>query len=255
VPVDCRVVAASKSDLKRSATKAASAPTCTTASAWPLSNCRRCASGAKTSALLFEHFCSAGGQPLRPRSAGAGPAQQAELMAHDWPGNLRELSNVATRFVLGLAGGRLTPGSARPSRCGALNEQLEQFERALIADTLRRHGGDVAASAKAMGRCPSRRCTTRCGGCSCRAPTSGPAKAETRPLGHRLDFHTTRRPAVWKTVAQPLPHRTARRQALVRQGKNLCHLFLLQVARTVQTLLLKRPHRALAVGASQEERT
>jgi two-component system C4-dicarboxylate transport response regulator DctD len=50
VPVDCRVVAASKTDLKAlSATKAASAPTCTTASAWPSSSCRRCASDARTS--------------------------------------------------------------------------------------------------------------------------------------------------------------------------------------------------------------
>jgi two-component system C4-dicarboxylate transport response regulator DctD len=98
-----------------------------------------------TSALLA-------GQPLRPRAARAEPAQQAELMAHDWPGNLRELSNVATRFVLGLGGGAAHAGwhrAAEPPR--ALNEQLEQFERALIADTLRRHGGDVAASAKAMG--------------------------------------------------------------------------------------------------------
>lgn len=72
-------------------------------------------------------------------------------MAHDWPGNLREVSNVATRYVLGLPGARLLPGSPAAEAPAALNDQLDQFERALIADALRRHGGDVTASAKALG--------------------------------------------------------------------------------------------------------
>lgn len=103
--------------------------------------------------MLFEHFALLAGARYGRDVPVLSAAQQAELMAHDWPGNLRELGNVATRLVLGLQDGRLTPGgtgcAAEPPR--ALNEQLEQFERALIAETLRRHAGDVAASAKAMG--------------------------------------------------------------------------------------------------------
>jgi len=151
LPVDCRVVAASKSDLKqlsdlgrfradlyyRIGVAFVELP--------PLRERR------EDITLLFEHFCLLAGSRYGREVPALNPGQQAELLAHDWPGNLRELSNVATRFVLGLGGGRLTPGgsaSAEPTR--ALNEQLDQFERALIADTLRRHGGDVAASAKAM---------------------------------------------------------------------------------------------------------
>jgi two-component system C4-dicarboxylate transport response regulator DctD len=151
MPVDCRVVAASKCDLKalsdegrfradlyyRIGVAFVELP--------PLRDRR------EDIPLLFEHFAllaaSRYGRELPPLTAG----QQAELLVHDWPGNLRELGNVATRFVLGLADGRLTPGAAAAEPTKALSEQLEQFERALIADTLRRHQGDVAASAKAMG--------------------------------------------------------------------------------------------------------
>ncbi len=150
VPVDCRVVAASKSDLKmlcdegrfradlyyRIAVAFIELP--------PLRERR------EDIVMLFEHFAlMAATRYGRDVSALTG-SQQAELMAHDWPGNLRELGNVATRFVLGLQDGLLTTGGgAEPPR--ALNEQLEQFERALIAQTLRHHAGDVVASAKAMG--------------------------------------------------------------------------------------------------------
>jgi two-component system C4-dicarboxylate transport response regulator DctD len=101
--------------------------------------------------LLFEHFCIVAASRYGRELPAPTAAQHSELLAYDWPGNLRELGNVATRFVLGLHGGRLTPGSGAAEPPRALNEQLEQFERALIAETLRRHAGDVAASAKAMG--------------------------------------------------------------------------------------------------------
>jgi two-component system C4-dicarboxylate transport response regulator DctD len=151
VPVDCRVVAASKCDLKalsdegrfradlyyRIGVAFVELP--------PLRDRR------EDIPLLFEHFALLAASRYGREPTPLTSAQQAELLAHDWPGNLRELSNVATRFVLGLAGGRLTPGSGAAEPPRALSEQLEQFERALIADTLRRHEGDVAASAKAMG--------------------------------------------------------------------------------------------------------
>ncbi len=150
VPLDCRVVAASKTDLKtlsdqgqfradlyyRIGVAFVELP--------PLRERR------EDIVMLFEHFALLAAARYGRDLPVLTEAQQAELMAHDWPGNLRELGNVATRFVLGLQDGRLTPGAVvEPPR--ALNEQLEQFERALIAETLRRHAGDVAASAKAMG--------------------------------------------------------------------------------------------------------
>jgi two-component system C4-dicarboxylate transport response regulator DctD len=89
--------------------------------------------------MLFEHFALLAASRYGRELPALQPAQQAELMTHDWPGNLRELGNVATRFVLGLGGARLTPGAGAPpaGQAQSLHEQLEQFERALIADTLR----------------------------------------------------------------------------------------------------------------------
>ena len=103
--------------------------------------------------LLFDHFALLAASRYGRELPELQPAQRAELMTHDWPGNLRELGNVATRFVLGLGGARLTPGAGAspPGPMQSLHEQMEQFERALIADTLRQQHGDVTASAKAMG--------------------------------------------------------------------------------------------------------
>src|SRR3954471_21012803 len=82
-------------------------------------------------------------------------AQLADLMAYAWPGNVRELRNVADRFVLGLLGDQLTrarggerAGSALPP---GLPQQVEQFERAVIVEELRRHGGDLPATAAVLG--------------------------------------------------------------------------------------------------------
>jgi len=75
-----------------------------------------------------------------------------QLMAYHWPGNVRELRNVAERCVLGIEGGS-PPFSDLDSPAGAqpLAGTVEAFERALIADALRRHGGSLARSAEALG--------------------------------------------------------------------------------------------------------
>ena len=151
VPVDCRVVAASKHDLKqlsdegrfradfyyRIGVAVVEIP--------PLRERR------EDIGPLFEHFALMAAARFDRAVPALTAAQHAELMAHDWPGNLRELSNVATRYVLGLPGARLLPGHTEGEAPASLNDQLDQFERALIADALRRHGGDVTASAKALG--------------------------------------------------------------------------------------------------------
>jgi two-component system C4-dicarboxylate transport response regulator DctD len=66
IPFDCRVVAASKDDLKEMSDRRSSGPTCTTAWAWPSSNCRRCASGART------FRCCSSTSRWRPRAATSG---------------------------------------------------------------------------------------------------------------------------------------------------------------------------------------
>jgi two-component system C4-dicarboxylate transport response regulator DctD len=81
-------------------------------------------------------------------------AQLTDLMAYAWPDNVRELRNVADRFVLGLLGDRLTQvrgAGEQPGLPLGLPHQVEHFERAMIVAELRRHTGDQTATASALG--------------------------------------------------------------------------------------------------------
>ena len=79
--------------------------------------------------------------------------QRARLLAHAWPGNVRELQNVAERFALGLdLGLDETPGASPAAAPGAsLNEQVEAFERSLIAAEMARPHNSLRSLAEALG--------------------------------------------------------------------------------------------------------
>jgi two-component system C4-dicarboxylate transport response regulator DctD len=82
------------------------------------------------------------------------PADLARWSAHDWPGNVRELKNTAERWALGLpdglAGGDALPGQAIGPRA-SLAEQIDQVEKHLIEDALRRCDGQVTRAAEWLG--------------------------------------------------------------------------------------------------------
>jgi two-component system C4-dicarboxylate transport response regulator DctD len=155
VPVDCRVVAASKDDLKslsdehkfradlyyRIGVAIVELP--------PLRERR------EDIPLLFENFTLMAASRYERAAPLLSNAQLADLMAYGWPGNVRELRNVADRFVLGLLGDRLTQvrGAAdrAPGLPHGLPQQVEQFERAVIVEELRRHKGDQTSTAQALG--------------------------------------------------------------------------------------------------------
>jgi len=154
IPFDCRVVAASKDDLKllsdqhkfradlyyRIGVAIIELP--------PLRERR------EDIPLLFEHFTLMAAGRYRCAAPIVSHAQLADLMAYAWPGNVRELRNVADRFVLGLLGDRLTQvrGDTEPRVLPlGLPQQVEHFERAVIAEELRRHAGDLPATAGALG--------------------------------------------------------------------------------------------------------
>ena len=106
--------------------------------------------------MLLEHFmllaASRYDRPL-PRLP---QAQLRQLKARDWPGNVRELRNVADALVLGVGPQWTSPHAAPPDANGhpgsepGLAETVEQFERSLIADALERHAGNVGQTAKAL---------------------------------------------------------------------------------------------------------
>jgi two-component system C4-dicarboxylate transport response regulator DctD len=101
--------------------------------------------------LLFQHFllqaAARHGRPVPADDSG----RTHELVGYHWPGNVRELRNVADRCVLGIEYGAPPFGNESDDRARPLAEAVDAFERALIADALRRHKGSLARSAEALG--------------------------------------------------------------------------------------------------------
>lgn len=102
--------------------------------------------------LLFEHFVAQAAQRYGcaiPKLTGS---RMQELMAHDWPGNVREVRNVADRYVLELPqpDERDTP---EPDEGGAssLARQMDVVEKVLIEQALKEHKGRPVAVAQALG--------------------------------------------------------------------------------------------------------
>lgn len=102
--------------------------------------------------LLFEHFV---GQAADRYGCTAPPLTNARLhhlMAHPWPGNVREIRNVADRFVLELP--QASDAAAPPSPdAGALSlaQQMDGMEKVLIELALKAHQGRPSNVAEALG--------------------------------------------------------------------------------------------------------
>jgi two-component system C4-dicarboxylate transport response regulator DctD len=151
IPVDCRVVAATKSDLKSLSDEGrfrADLYYRLNVANLPLPPLRE---RREDIALLFEHFLMQAAarhqRPAPPLDA----ARLARLLAYDWPGNVRELRNVADRCVLGIETGYPPFGDMPAASPSTLSESVAAFERNLIADALARNGNSLARAAEALG--------------------------------------------------------------------------------------------------------
>jgi two-component system, NtrC family, C4-dicarboxylate transport response regulator DctD len=98
--------------------------------------------------LLFEFFVLQAALRYGQPAALISSALLSSLMAARWAGNVRELHNTAERFVLGLLDETLAPSGLR--REASLAEQVDDFERAIIEDALRRHAGNIVAAADSL---------------------------------------------------------------------------------------------------------
>src|SRR3954463_5473099 len=93
------------------------------------------------------------------------PEALQALQAHSWPGNIRELRNVVERLLLFAEGDTVTPatvqaalpiqavagGGAAFSGTGTLAERVEQVERQMILEEIKRHNQNITNTAKALG--------------------------------------------------------------------------------------------------------
>jgi two-component system, NtrC family, C4-dicarboxylate transport response regulator DctD len=93
---------------------------------------------------LFEHFLLDAAVRYERPAPLITDRQRSELMQRDWPGNVRELRNAADRMVLGILD---NAAAALDTSTQPLKERTEQFERAVIAQTLEQCGGAVAVAA------------------------------------------------------------------------------------------------------------
>ena len=97
---------------------------------------------------LFYHLAREARGKFRREIPELSPGLEADLVAHPWPGNIRELRNVAERFVLGLWNGF----SAQPEEpVGTLSDQLAHYERRIIQRALQRNQGQMKATYETLG--------------------------------------------------------------------------------------------------------
>lgn len=103
--------------------------------------------------LLFEYFTDQASVKYDRISPTLTAEDVANLMAYPWLGNVRELKNIAERYVLSsgrntggvayLLGDGQVAGAVEPGL--SLAAQAENFERCVLEQSLARHKGNIAA--------------------------------------------------------------------------------------------------------------
>ncbi len=114
--------------------------------------------------LLLEHFLTRSAARHGRSLPRLEPEALDRLERHDWPGNIRELENLVERLIVlgrdGAVGVADLPGSVcgEGPRFGRARLEippdgivLEDLERGLIEEALRRHGGNQSAAARFLG--------------------------------------------------------------------------------------------------------
>ena len=156
IPLDIRVIAATKEDLRQAADQGRfRADLYYRLNVAPLRIAPLRERGEDV-LMLFKYFADEASIRHAMTPNVLQPAQRALLLRHTWPGNVRELQNVAERFALGLELA-LDGDSAEGSHAtglevsGGLSEQVEHFEKSLIAAELERSHGSMRSLAEALG--------------------------------------------------------------------------------------------------------
>ena len=155
IPLDLRVVAATKIDLRQAASRGEFREDLFYRLSVVMVDIPPLRERREDIPLLFQHFLLVAGARYRREPPMPGPEQLNRLMAADWPGNVRELRNAAERYVLlgescGYDIERMLFGDAdRPAI--TLPEQLECFERGLIEQHLKANGGSIKDTMESLG--------------------------------------------------------------------------------------------------------
>ncbi|WP_067863068.1 sigma-54-dependent transcriptional regulator [Neptuniibacter marinus] len=106
--------------------------------------------------MLFQHFALIASSQYGREVPLLSPERMHSLMMHDWPGNVRELRNLAERYVL-LGESCSFDFENRPitdvnaSNHMTLPDKVDQFERMLIQAELSRCGGSIKETLISLG--------------------------------------------------------------------------------------------------------
>ena len=116
--------------------------------------------------VLAQHFAAQIAKQNGWKPVAFAPEAMQALQAYTWPGNIRELRNVVERLLLFAEGDTITAGTVQAalpagsassggnlalSGSGALADRVEQFERQVILDEIKRHNHHITNAAKALG--------------------------------------------------------------------------------------------------------
>ena len=107
--------------------------------------------------LLFQHFLGLSAETHEIAVPDQTADDMAALLAHDWPGNVREMRHVAERRILAARRGRgsvaeaIARDDAATEVPDTLREAVAAFERQLIGKAISAHQGRMDAVAEALG--------------------------------------------------------------------------------------------------------
>jgi two-component system, NtrC family, C4-dicarboxylate transport response regulator DctD len=147
IPVDCRIVAASKADLLQLSDRKLFRSDLYYRLGVAFIELPPLRERREDITLLFEHFTLAAARRFKCDAPIADEKLVSRLLSFSWPGNVRELRNVADRFVLGVLNDTMIGNPDFEATDHSLPRQLETVERAIVEDALRRKKGDINAAA------------------------------------------------------------------------------------------------------------
>ncbi len=157
VPLDLRVVAATKTDLRAACREGTFREDLYYRLSVVTLDVPRLRERRDDVPLLFRYFLAQAARRLGRPAPPVPPEQMQGLMVHDWPGNVRELQHAAERFILfgdwrspGPEGGG-PEGDGTDAAPETLSARVGSFEKSLIVMTLERNRGGLKQTLDDLG--------------------------------------------------------------------------------------------------------